>query len=227
MAFTAADVMRKASTILNDAGAVRWPLTELLDWINSATREIALLKPTATAETIGISLESGTKQSIPAGYHQILRVLRNSASGRSITPTTREIIDTQLPGWHDTSILPFSVDVVHFINEGDDQRSFFVVPGNTGTGVIDVVASKVPAEIARPTNPLSIAEYDDAVPVPDIYQSAVIDYVLYRAFSKDASVPGAAQRASAYYQQFANALGLKVQLEQTQTPDAPQNRFSI
>ena len=36
MAFYAADVMRKASIILNDAGAVRWPLTELWDPIRYA-----------------------------------------------------------------------------------------------------------------------------------------------------------------------------------------------
>lgn len=226
MAFTAADVMRQASTILNDAGAVRWPLTELLDWINAATAEVALLKPTATATTISIALVSGTKQTVPAGYHQILRVLRNTTSGRAVTPTTREIIDTQIPGWHATSVLPFTVDAAHFINEPEDQGAFWVVPGNTGTGSIDVVASAVPAKIARPANPLLIDSYSASVPLHDIYQSAVIDYVLYRAFSKDAAVPGAAQRAQAYYAAFANALGIKTQQETSRTPDAPQSRFS-
>lgn len=226
MAFTAETVMRKASTILNDAGSVRWTLTELLDWINAATSEIAIAKPTATAATISIELAEGTKQAVPEGYHQILRVIRNTTSGKAITPTTREVIDGQFPSWHDTAVLPFRVDAVHFINEPEDQATFYVVPGNDGNGSIDVVASAIPAAIPRPTNPLEIASYTANVPIGDAYQNAVLDYVLYRAFSKDAAIPGAAQRASALYQTFGAALGIKTQQETVARPDAPQSRFS-
>lgn len=226
MAFTAADVMRQASTILNDAGATRWPLTELLDWINAGVAEIAMLKPTATSATITIELDTGTKQTVPAGYHQILRVLRNTVSGRAITPTTREIIDTQIPGWHNTNVLPFTLDAVHFINEPEDQGAFWVIPGNNGSGQIDVIASAVPDRIPRPENPLDIAAYTEVVPLGDIYLNALLDYVLYRSFSKDAAIPGAAQRATAYYGAFSGALGVKAQTEASRTPDAPQSRFS-
>lgn len=225
MAFTAADIMRKASTILLDANATRWPLTELLDWINSATVEIAIAKPTATATTLSVSLVEGTKQALPAGYHQILRVLHNTASGKAVTPAARTFIDIQIPNWHATASLPFSVDVTHIINEPDDQGSFWVVPGNTGAGALTLIASAVPAAIARPTNPLDITEYTANVPVADIYQNAVLDYVLYRAFSKDIAIQGAANRAAAHYQQFTNALGIKAQHETKKVPEAPQTRF--
>lgn len=226
MAFTAAEVMRKASTILNDAGATRWTLPELLDWLNGATSEIAILKPTATAVTVALELDAGTKQAVPEGYHQILSVIRNTASGKVVTPTTREVIDAQLPGWHSTTVLAFATNVSHFINVPEDQKIFYVCPGNDGNGSIEVVASAIPAKIARPPNPLDLDSYTANVPLGDIYQNAVIDYMLYRAFSKDAAIPGAAQRAAAYYSAFSGALGVKTQQEAARGPDAPQSRFS-
>jgi len=226
MSFTTADLMRKASTILNDGTAVRWTLTELLDWINAGLVEIAILKPTATSTTLSVSLASGTKQAVPAGYHQILRVIANTTSGKAIGAAQRENIDIQIPGWHANTKLPFTTDAAYFINEGDDQGTFYVVPGNDGTGSIEVVASAIPAAIPRPSDPLDISEYTAVVPVGDIYQNVMLDYILYRAFSKDIAVAGAANRAVSHYQQFTSALGVKSQIETVKTPDAPQGRFS-
>ncbi|WP_333826857.1 phage adaptor protein [Pararhodobacter sp.] len=225
MAFTAADVMRKASTILQDAGSVRWPLPELLGWLNDGMREIAILKPTATAATATMDLASGTKQALPDTYHQLLTVVRN-VPGRVITPIVREVLDTQFPGWHDSDVMPFNASVVHVVNDTFDPRVFYVVPGNTGTGVIEIIASVLPAPIATPVNPLVIESYSGAVPIGDVYQGALTDFILYRAFSKDMNLPNAGQRAQTHYQQFGNALGVKMQNEMTMNVDTQKSRFS-
>ncbi|MDO8312640.1 MAG: hypothetical protein Q7T25_11940, partial [Sideroxyarcus sp.] len=41
------------------------------------------------------------------------------------------------------------------------------------------------------------------------YGNGILDYVLYRAYSKDADYAANAQRAVGYYQVFAAALGIK------------------
>lgn len=218
MAFTAKDVLSRTTTILQDAGAVRWPLSEQLLWLNDATREIAILKPNATAKTVVVPLVAGTKQTIPATAHALIQVTRNvdganNTPGRVITPIVREVLDAQMPGWHDQTKLPYGKVVKHVIDDPFDQQVFYVVPGNDGTGKLEAVVSALPAEIATPADPFDIDAYTGTVDLPEIYRNAVIDYVLYRAFSKDMNLAGAANRAVAHYQQFSTAIGVKTQAE--------------
>lgn len=232
MAFTAKDVLTRTTTILQDAGAVRWPLAEQLLWLNDATREIAILKPNATAKTVVISMVSGTKQTIPTTAQALIQVTRNvvgvgNTPGRVITPIVREVLDAHMPGWHDATKLPYGSIVKHVIDDPFDQNVFYVVPGNDGTGKIEAVVSSLPAEISVPTDPFDIDAYTTAVDVPDIYRNSVIDYVLYRAFSKDMNLAGAANRAVAHYQQFTNALGVKSQAEAAvNVNEANKSRYS-
>jgi DUF971 family protein len=74
----------------------------------------------------------------------------------------------------------------------------------------------VPAGIPNVTaNVDALGSYAVQIDIQDIYTSPILDYVLYRAYSKDASFAGSAQRAAAHYSQFANALGAKLQNEAT------------
>jgi hypothetical protein len=225
MAFTAADVMLRAQYILQDAGSVRWTPPELRLWLNDAMREIAVHKPNATARSVEMALQKGTYQVLPDEYQTLLKITRNLATtdassdrrggGRAITPITRDIMDQQIPGWQDDAVMPYAKQVVHYIDEIINPRSFYVVPGNDGTGLVEAVVSRIPTEIPEPPAPgnLDAAGYTSTVDLPDAYRSAVVDYMLYRAFSKDSQVPNGFQRAAAHYQQFATALGLKAQGE--------------
>lgn len=226
MAFQARDVIRKAQIILQDAGGVRWPPNELLGWLNDAMREVALQKPTATSETVIVSLGLGTKQSLPQGYHKLLSAIRNVSNGRVITPIMREVLDSQIPGWHSEQGLPFSPTVMHIIDDIFDQSVFYVAPGNDGSGQIELILSRIPDPISVPNNPLDIDLYVDEVPMPPVYQNCLMDYICYRAFSKDINLAGAAQRAQAHYGLFQQALGLKSQIEMAQNVDTPKSRFS-
>jgi hypothetical protein len=226
MAFTARSVIQSAQSTLQDAGAVRWLLPEILGYLNAGVREIALQKPTATAETTVFELTAGTKQTLPPGFHRLLSVIRNVDGGRAVTPVVREILDMQIPGWHANENLPFSKIVMHITDDPFDTNTFHVCPGNNGEGEIEVIASRLPAPIATPEASLDITAYTAEVPVPDIFENALVDYVLYRAFSKDINVAGAAQRAPAHYQLFQAALGIRQQTDIAQNVDTPKSRFS-
>lgn len=226
MAFTAGDVIRSAQSTLQDAGGVRWLLPELLGYLNAGVRDIALQKPSATAETTTVALEQGTEQSLPAGYHRLLSVISNVSNGRAITPVVREVLDMQIPGWHSNAVLPFNQVVSHVLDDPFDTSRFHVCPGNDGNGEIRVILSRLPSPIPTPGSPLDIAEYTAEVQVPDIYENALVDYVCYRAFSKDINVPGAAQRAQAHYGLFQAALGLKREVDMVENIDTPKSRFS-
>ena len=214
MPFQARDVIRRASIILQDADAVRWPAIELHGYLNDGLREIVTLKPNAKTDTVNLSLVAGTLQELPAQYTILSRVTRNMK-----TPTTggnavrvlakREILDAQIPGWQDSVVMPFAKEVVHVIHDLADPRSFYVVPGNDGTGLIEAVVGAMPTVNAPPATTsaqLVIDKYTNNVDIQDIYQNALIDYVLYRAYSKDSRIAGAAQRAAAHFDLFRGAV---------------------
>lgn len=223
MAFDAKDVILSASGTLQDAGAVRWPLTELLRYLNEGVREIVRLKPNASAATVEIELSAGPYQTLAAGHYLLIRAIRNLTSdaeatprvgGKSITPVVREILDATIPGWQNPSVLPYAKAVDHIVQDMADPRVFYVIPGNDGTGLIEAVVSVMPDKIEQPGSPLDIESYDDlTVELPDEYEAILVNYVLYKAFAKDMSLAGSASRSNTHYQMFTSALGVSVQVE--------------
>lgn len=223
MPFTAQDVLSRASSILQDSGFVRWTLPELRNWLNDGLREIAVLKPTAVNKTVELPLQKGTYQVLPAQYFTLVQAVRNlitldaspskRGGGNTITVVKRSSLDTTIPGWQDEAKMPYSKLVAHVIDNEFDESGFYVAPGNDGTGIIEAIVGAYPTPVAAPANPLSIESYTATVDLRDIYQNALVDFILYRAYSKDMAQAGAAQRSVAHYNQFANSLGLKAQAD--------------
>lgn len=242
MAILASDIFRRAHVILQDVDAVRWPYPELREWLNDGLYEIALQKPNATAKTIILTLSTGTYQSVPEGYVSLIRVQRNlvdgtlpKKGGAAVTAANREIMDAQSPSWHDPLITPYQKSVVHVLADQADPRSFYVYPGNDGTGFVEATLSAIPTEIPAPdsTTAVGVPRYDDAggviavpstdpavldayrmaVDIRDIYRSALVDYLAYRSFTKDSQVAGSTARAGSHYQLFQAALGIKQKTE--------------
>ena len=98
MAVTVQSVIDRVQTVLQDTTGIRWKVTdELVLWVNDAQREIALLKPDATATNETVTLATGTKQTIPTAGNRLLKVVRNmsAASGgtgkRSIRIVSNEM----------------------------------------------------------------------------------------------------------------------------------------
>lgn len=209
MAFTAADVMKRASTILQDGDAVHWTAIELRDWLNEAMRAIVTVKPNATAATATLPLVSGTRQTLPAAYTMMHKVVRNTAGKAIRALARREHLDAQIPNWHTNSAngLPFSPEVDMVFQDPMSPREFYVVPGNTGAGSVEAIVGFVPTPIPMPgSGVLDVSNYTAPVPFDDIYQGILLDLVLFRAFSKDSAAPDAAQRAQAHLGLAQNAL---------------------
>jgi hypothetical protein len=64
-----------------------------------------------------------------------------------------------------------------------------------------------------------LASYEQDIGLEDIYLSPVLDFVLFRAKSKD-SDDGNPVGAVAHYQAFASAVGIKTQVEGANSPNA-------
>lgn len=228
MALPVRDILQRIGVLLQDEDAVRWPLLERLDSLNDGLREIALLKPNAFARTVILPLIAGTRQSLPDAYSGLIGVTRMVTGtpqapigGRVVRTVPRESLDAANPYWHDPAHVPLTSQVRNLVYDALDPRSFHVYPGNDGTGLLEVIVALRPLELGAPEHPDRLDSYTAAIGLDDLYANALVDYGLYRAFSKDNGVPGGVERAALAYQQFTTALGLRAQAEGVVNPNRP------
>jgi len=219
MSVTVQSVVDRVQAVLQDTTGVRWPVTgELVLWINDAQREIALLKPDASAVNTTVTLATGTKQEIPSAGNRLLKVVRNmsAASGgtgaRAIRLVDLAVLDSQSPNWHDPSVSGDAAHtnvVKHYSYEESNPRNFYVYPGVSGNAYVELVYSANPATVAL----------SDNLSVPDIFANAVMNYVLYMAYMKDAEFAGNQQRAGSHYQLFTASVTGKGQIDAITNPN--------
>jgi len=204
----ASTLIDRASIILQDATNIRWPRPELLGWLNDGEREIVLHKPNAYIKHVPVALVLGSKQTLPVDAVALIDIPRNVA-GPAIRVVSREILDAQSPGWHTQT--PVGV-IKHYMYSPLDPRTFYVYPPAT------VTPNPINVDLVYAASPADIAE-NVAILVDDVYATALINYILYRAYSKDAEYAANAALATAYYGQFMTLLGAKVTAETVTAPN--------
>lgn len=194
-------MISSAAFVLADESAVRWTSVEMLGWLNDAQREIAIAQPEASAVIANITLVAGTKQTLPAGAIALARVIRNMGSGGA-TPgviprmVMQSLMDTHRPSWHsDTATL----SVVNWMKSSLTPRIWYCYPPMSGATQVEAEYSVIPTPIAATASVISL---------DDFYANPMVDYVLYRAFSKDVEIPGLQAKADRHRAAFERTLGL-------------------
>jgi hypothetical protein len=179
-----------------DTTHIRWPLAEKLQYITDAVREVCFYKPDACVKTAVANLVAGTKQAIPAEGTTLIDIVRNMGAGGAtpgVAPraVTRDILDAQMPGWHASTP---AAEVKHYVFDPQNQRVFYVYPPQpaTGQGSLELVYSAEPAN----------ATENGTLDLDGTWLPAIVNYALYRCYSKDAEYAANANLAAAYYQAF-------------------------
>jgi hypothetical protein len=208
---TAQTIINKAAIQLTDIANVRWTRAELLSWLNDGMRQIVTMQPSASSTTVSKLLTVGTRQTLPSDGWLLLQIYRNMGTtgttpGRAIRIVSREVLDGFDPYWH--TGIP-KAEVKNFIYDTQDQLAFYVYPPNTGTQYIELNYS------SQPTN---LTSESQVIPLFDVFQSALVDYILYRACSKDAEYAPGLQLAQGYLTTFTVALQGKATTEATNDP---------
>lgn len=202
----ASAILNRASRTLFDLTNVRWPESELLDYIADGQHAIILHRPDANAVNATMALVAGSRQELPVGGIRFLRAVRNmgngSTPGRAIRECSRVALDNEAPDWHYAGAAAI---IEHYIFDNVDPRHFYVFPPAASSAVnIEVIYSALPAAVLNANSVLTL---------PDQYINAIYDWVLYRAYSKDASYAGNLQRAQHHLQAFGAYLGVTMQIE--------------
>lgn len=211
----ASALLQRVQDILQDTTGVRWPEPELLRYLNDAQREIVLHKPDANSVNEPIPTVAGTRQTAPVGTLRVLDIVRNMGTdgttpGDVITLIGRGVLDAQRRGWHAEAP---AAQADHYVFDARDPKTFYLYPpvGVTPQQV-EAILSKEPAEVTLAAQAISL---------DDIYANIIMDYILYRAYSKDADFAANLERALTHYQAVATALGLKMQTGLAYSPRAP------
>lgn len=198
MAISVASIIARATIQLLDAGNVRWTQDELVSWVTDAQREIAALKPNASVVNTSITLVAGVKQTLPDTSVALKDLIRNtglsgSEDGAPVNRVSRGLLDDHYPGWAQATASP---TVVHYMYDIQDPLVFYVYPPQpSGNGL----QGQVEAEIYTSPNAVS---YGGNIFVDDGYAPAILDYVLYRAWAKDAEFAGNVAAAKQYLEAF-------------------------
>jgi hypothetical protein len=142
----------------------------------------------------------------------------SAASGgtgkRSVRLVQREVLDAQTPDWHDPLVSGDAAhtDIVkHYIYDEQNPRNFYVYPGISGDAYLEIIYSANPSTVGQ----------GDNLDIPDIYANAVMNYVLYMAYMKDADYAGNNQRAASHFQIFTTSITGKGQVDALTTPNVP------
>lgn len=197
------DITSRVDDVLKDPTNVRWSQAEKLRWISDAQRAIVNAIPSASAVNASLQLAAGAKQSIPATGVRFLHPIRNMGSNGSTPGQIIRMVpfDTMVenkPDWFTTTA---DVAIKAVIFKENNPKNFYTYPPVHATTAvyIEYVYSAAPAEITAVGNTLT---------VDDIYMPAVVDYVIYRAHSKESTyaVKGIAER---HLTAFMTAIGVR------------------
>lgn len=196
----ASAIIDQAEEILQDSSNDRWDAADLLGWLNMGQRAVVREKPTTYAVRSSVALTAGLYTSLPTAAFLLLGVTMNmgvggATPGAPITLVERKWIDAALPTWPTVAA---NAVTEHVIYDPDvNPLEFSVYPKATGTASIEVITANRPADILISASIL----------VGDEYAEALLDYVLFRAFSKDADYVENSQRAIAHWQNFLMVVG--------------------
>ncbi len=219
------DVIKRVEDILQDSN-IRWPRVELQNWINESYLQIVLLRPDANSKTGTLTCAVGTRQTLTTGFSSALRLLdvvRNLATTsdkKVVRLISRSVLDDQRPAWHGET---GTVNIQNYTFDPRQPKDFFVYPPATTAAKVEIVYADAPGAHALTEAQLDPAGSDTTkINLDDTYLSSIIDWVLYRSYSKDAEYAANAARATAHNQAFLAGIGAKTQSDTSSQPQEVQ-----
>lgn len=192
----------------------RWSEAELLDYLNQGFEEAIAIRPEIGATPVTLALVEGTRQALPAGGLRLLDVSRNMVGetpGRVIRMVDRDNLDGSDPDWHTAT--PAAVIWEYTYDAKREPKAFYVNPPAVADTEIAVVYSCVPQYVTFATG------WEDLpIPLDDIYHTAWINYMIYRALNKMTDYAMEEGRAFMHLKQFYFLIGAKHQADRLMAP---------
>lgn len=203
---TVREILDRVTILLEDEDRDIWERDELVLWLNDAILSVVNKKPDAYIRRVVEDLKEGTYQTLPDDAMMLIRVVRDMGTHRSVTGLPLDILDDQNPAWREPVM---SKVVKNYTYTDKDPKHYEVYPS---------VADGVQIEIDYGAVPSSVADDDDTIPLGVEYLNILVDWVLYRGYSKD-DESADLSKAAMHMQAFMNALGFKSNTTQAIIPN--------
>lgn len=213
------DIIDEVRRVIHDENSpFRWPDAELLDYINAAHRQtVTLVAAANTIETIEDTLTTRvSRQALPAGGIKFLKVARNYADDGT-TPqgavryVEKDALDTFDPDWeYVTTKADGDNFFEHFCHDSREPTVYFLYPP-------PVVDNKRLA-VVYSANPVEMTLVGDTVPLADEYRNATVQYMTYRALTKESRETLPDDYRQELWQNYLTALGLQEQAKERVSP---------
>jgi hypothetical protein len=198
-----------ATRLLHDADNTRWSRADLLAWLNQGQRQIVLVRPDAKTARGEITLIEGIDQTIPAEGLRLLRITRN-VGGRAVTLISEEQLTDYDPTWPTAAAKSV---VKHYMHDPREPKAFQTYPPALAGSKVQGVWS---------LSPVDCANEDSAMDLDAIYEPALVDYILHRAYARDSEDAANAQLAALHRDNFMLALTGKTESDAAGDPRASQ-----
>ncbi|MGB2065132.1 MAG: DUF6682 family protein [Marinomonas gallaica] len=200
------EILQRVNKLLNDPGYTRWPKDELLNYLNDAQRAIVLRRPDSyTVDTDDFTCVEGTKQLLPVDALKLIDVTRNE-SGKAIRgPYNRQVLDDNYDTWYAGKT---AQEVELYIYDERNPKTFYVYPGVVAGINLTLVYSKAPPAIDTTGN-----DAGEVIALDDVYVNAIIEWVLYRSYMKDAEYAANPNKSQMHMNAFKSQLGEKSQAD--------------
>lgn len=200
MTVAASNILTRVRLQLIDTGdAPRWSDAELLGHMSDGQRTIVAMSPSAASVTDVVALAEGTRQTLPGEAYRLLSVNRNMGTdgltpGRAVRIITRELLDAFDRDWP-TSEPQDAVE--NYLYDPAQPTVWEAYPPQDGEGYVQLTYARTPDELTATS---------DLIAVTDIYQTALTDYTLFRAYQKDNDF-GTQPKAGEHLQLFLAFMG--------------------
>lgn len=186
-------VVERAASLLQDVAHIRWTLSDLTNYLNEAQIAVTKKIPMANVTTSVVALVEGTQQALPVDGILLQKVVRNYPSGVPgpvIRWVDMETQNTITPNWHSATA---AATVEEYLYEPSDPYVFWVSPPQPGTPTsVEIKYAAVPP----------VVNIGENLTLGDEYVNAIIEYMLHRAYSRDAEYAGPEGRAAIHLAQF-------------------------
>ena len=204
-------VLQDAAELLNDPNHERWTYANLVEWVNAGCVAACEIKPTLYVVKDELPLVEGAVQTLGDEHTLLVRALYTKLNGSvggggpgpgpsgslGKTPLAADLatVTTVDPYWM-TATPDDEIDEIMY--DPQTPRTFYVSPPQPSSGV-----NYLYAEVAT-VPPFKLP--NEEIPIPHIYAPALVDYVLWRAYSMDAEHASQDGRAAVHYNTFKAAI---------------------
>jgi hypothetical protein len=188
---SARDLVVTAAGALNDPRGEYWDLSELLDYYNLGLKEMVKYVPDQFKVVSDVALVAGSKQTLPErGVRLVQPLYSGSQPVRRVSMTALDAVD---PGWR-VAAAGTPREVAY---DAANPLVYWVSPPASAGAPLTIEYAREPDD----------QEMDDVAPVSSVYEAALVDYIMSRAYAKDAEYAGQGGRAAAHYASFLGAVG--------------------